>query len=1221
MCYQENDLVTRNCTEGEWSPAANELESCMNVLKVSDQDSCIFGFQQISENKSDYCFQVSPPTSWNYPCFSNGGASVITELDASETDSLIDLLIVSNISRYYWLPAKRPKIFHPVVWYIPGPNWGQTVKDNDHLRLQISFWKNCLALDVQQRSIITETCTENYPGLCFYQNNIHYRAVCPEGYHPFRYKPDNGTCYGIEKSDSEIGLTFHNFIDKKCHRPMRDDANSINRYIFTEIADHNNLPDSEWCWFKTLNIDGIEGNDWGTENLEGIINNVGVLGFINSSSLMTCMACETDVIYGETELMFEFNSQNNKIYLTVYFPSGLWKYDHDDKGIQCFSDAKGFVRVIDISLLPDMSLEREEDESSYEKVVYTVDLITNRSAQYWCEAHTFNFTFISTDKIIVNPKGQAVHVFSLTLYCYNITSEMQNVPDLTNILGVLTQTLNVKETLLMDVFELTNTYILALLHVHASVDNIYEDEAENILARYNMLMNDAIHNLPSVNCSFVNLTSSVYCLPTSTKSYASNLTLNWSLTPIGHISAPRQFCLQSNGLPVKRQCLGSYHLGGMWGRVEGECDDSYVPSETTTFLYNVGTGQVSDNDTASFLTEGLGFVLSGEGLIIPADIYYLSISLKQITFLAQNNKTCIDLGDVDNMAWVMNRVMSLEADYMRLAQTLNSTNVILNSVNDIIEMIAEKDLNDTMFNIGNQNTSLVDIDNAYQLAVEPQFIVQISYPEYSNVTGLAVHKLSSKDKFTDMIIKPLYANTTLEEVFAFENLEVATWLPKKLLMSLKANRNESEQETEQKKLLHIIVSVFKNDVVFQELNKKNHIINSHIVGISIPGYIPNLIYPIPLVFRRINQTRSKDMCGFWDFQSYNSTKSLGLWETKGCIPVKSHFDDKFSICKCYHLTHFSQLMPITSINDLNLDHFQIQNHTRALNIITLVGCFLSLCGVTGIWITAMIFSNWRRKAGTKVLLQLSTAIALPLIFIVVSNIDDKMFQKSIHSKLFEITEKYEILCVVLGALLHYSILASFVWMLITAVLQFVRYVRVLGISRPSRFMFKFALIGWGIPIIPVITILIINYESYIPNPSISKPMCYPKGIYFLLGVMLPVSIILLVNIILFILVLYSIARGSNDKMKSTDMDLVYAQFRLSIFLFFLLGLTWIFGIFSFTKNPLWSYLFCLTSTLQGFVIFIYFIICDPAARGMWVTLVKPSFSANSFRNSITSTTS
>ncbi|XP_050666760.1 adhesion G protein-coupled receptor E4-like [Leptidea sinapis] len=194
----------------------------------------------------------------------------------------------------------------------------------------------------------------------------------------------------------------------------------------------------------------------------------------------------------------------------------------------------------------------------------------------------------------------------------------------------------------------------------------------------------------------------------------------------------------------------------------------------------------------------------------------------------------------------------------------------------------------------------------------------------------------------------------------------------------------------------------------------------------------------------------------------------------------------------------------------------IPKNTKTLNIISLIGSFLSLSGIMGIWITATVFQAWRKKPGTKILINL-TVYNLGTIC---EGDENGIIRK-----------KMRVVCIILGALLHYSVLASFMWMLIAASLQFIRYVRVFGVYRPSRFMVKFTLIGWGIPVLPL---------------------------------------------------------------------------RLSIFLFFLLGLTWVFGLFSFSKNLIWSYLFCLTSTLQGFVLFVYFVICDPITRNLWVALLNSS---------------
>lgn len=1214
LCYLNDNLITRNCSNSSWIPSIDEIGPCLKVVKYFDLNSCPPGYYKISENSKDYCYQIGESVPWNYPCFASGGASVITDFTAAEIEHLLKTLIATNTSRYFWLPAQRQRLFNPVVWTIPGPNWGQRVLSSNFLRLCATFSKNCLLLDVEQGVLITESCSKNYPSLCFYMNDIHYPTRCPNGYHSFRFKPDNGTCYGIEKSDQ--GMSFNDFLDEKCKKPMFNSKYDLTRFIFKKISELNNLPNNVWCWLrappnKKSNNDTeyIRNNNsleiTGSSYLEGIINNAGVLSLLNSSALLSCMACEVEVINGQTEFMFEYNDIQNIIYLTVYYPSGLWKYDNNDKGIQCFSDAKGFVSVVDVNDIPLFDIKSTQkdgmDLGHVEKIVYAIDLVTDSSGQYWCEGHTVNFSFIATDKIIANPKGNKVHVFSLVIKYYILPDEVEDIANLTDLVNNVTNIYLAKKVLLMDIIDYSLDHMMILLHLHIAIEDDYEDEARNIQATFDTLKQKSELELPKYNYTFVNISSSVYCLPTTSIDV---ITLDWEMTLIGHISAPKQFCLQVNGLPVKRHCRGSYMLGGFWGEVEGHCDNTYEPSKTTTFLYNFVKTQIPNNYSSRFLTDGLNFVLGDTDIIIPADIYYLSVSLQQILDLAQENVSSIDIGDIENIAWVMDRMMILDFKYLHLAQTLNSTNVILDSVSDIIEIIAQKNLN--------ESTELSDV--AYEIAIQPQFVVLITYPQYNNITGIAIVKDTASFNFTDMSIRPLYKNTSLEEVLSIKNLEIATWLPEEMLDTMQINSNDTEENTTNIENFHIIITIFHNDAIFQELTTNKHVINSRIIGVSIPDYSSNLEYPIPLIFKQINQTTNY-FCGYWDFQPQQPNHIPGSWKKQGCFIVKIINDT--TVCECYHLTHFGQLLTIPD-NPNNEEFSIIKNHTRALNIITLVGSFLSLLGIIGIWITALVFGNWRKKAGTKVLLQLSTAIALPLVFILVFNLDYTMFKQV--NGMYVIVDHMKPACIVLGSLLHFSILASFMWMLITAILQFIRYVRVLGVRRPARFMFKFTLIGWGIPLLPVITTLALDAENYIPSSSIIKKICYPNGYYLIAGVLLPICIILLINITLFILVLHAISRGPDQKMKSTDMDLVGAQLRVSIFLFFLLGLTWIFGIFSFSNNLLWSYLFCLTSTLQGFVLFIYFVICDPKTRNLWISLMKPQFVSNSSRNSITSIT-
>lgn len=1218
LCINNETIITRNCTNDGWVPPLSEVLPCHTAVDHLNPSLCPPGFKTISYNNK-YCYQIVDPSPWQLPCFQSGGATVITELNENETITLLDSLSDTNY-KYFWLPAQRQKTFTPIVWVTPGPNWGRVIESNN-IRVKDSFFRNCLLLDVQKRTLLTDSCSKEYPSICFYTNGFHYSAQCPDRYHAFHYMLNSGKCYGIEKTKTK--LTFQEFLNSKCKTPMGNGQYwNLKRYFYSKISKVNEIRNDTWCWFASSINDSfnytLSTHVYSTDiisvtlpPLVNVIDSSGSIGVMSPLSTLPCMACETDMIYGKTEMIFEYNQEMQKLYLIIYFPSGLWKYDSNDKGVQCFSDAEGFSRVININYLSAAdNTDLPFNTTNSEKIVYLINLVTDRSARYWCEGHTKSFSLIKTEKIIVNPQGNQVHVFSLVLKLH--LSETSNIIfSISNLTNNINSIFNVKKVLVMDILEYNLDDIHVLIHLHVAIDT---DSEIGLNRKYETVGNlsfslkntldffkaTAQIEFPKFNYTYINMSSSVYCLPTSSMD---SIILHWDLTPIGHITAPTQFCLQANGLPVNRQCHGSYLFGSFWGKIEGQCDVTYKPSETTTFLFNFIHHETITNYVSKFITVCLGFILKDTEILIPADIYYLSLSFKYISDIAHQNISLIETGDIENIAWAMDRLMNVDKNNLRLAQTLNSTNAILEYTNNIIKLIAIS------------NTTLpqkATIKNTYQLAVQQRFIIQISYAKFTNITGLVVIKSGSSDNFTDMTIKPLYKNTTIKEVLLIKDLLIATWLPHYVMENLQIIKSDTNKTSKiiDKGML-VVINVYKDNSVFQELRRKSHTVNSPIVEVTVPGYTTYLEYPIPLIFRNINKIGLPKACGYWNFQSEKGNIP-GYWSKRGCI-LQSTIEE-LSLCECYHLTHFAQLLDIRTGQSSYHTMLDVK-HEKVLNIITLIGSFLSLLGIIGIWITATVFESWRKKTGTKVLLQLSISIALPLILIIVFNLDNSIIVESQGSHI--VPRNMIALCVGLGAIFHYSVLANFVWMLITAILQFIRYVRVLGVSRPSRFMIKLTIIGWGLPSIPVIIVLMIDYETYVPNPSSRRSFCYPNGLYMISGVVIPICMILFVNIILFLLVIKSISKSSD--MQATDRSLVCAQFRLSIFLFFLLGLTWIFGIASFSGKLIWSYLFCVTSSVQGFVLFIYFIICDPYTRNMWMAVMKPELTRS--RNSVTTISS
>ncbi|KAJ9594166.1 hypothetical protein L9F63_014422, partial [Diploptera punctata] len=151
---------------------------------------------------------------------------------------------------------------------------------------------------------------------------------------------------------------------------------------------------------------------------------------------------------------------------------------------------------------------------------------------------------------------------------------------------------------------------------------------------------------------------------------------------------------------------------------------------------------------------------------------------------------------------------------------------------------------------------------------------------------------------------------------------------------------------------------FNDDAAFIE---KGQTINSRIISVNA-----DTTNSVDILFKSWNSTGEK-RCVFWDFN-----KNGGGWNDSGCelvpSPSKNH-----DMCRCTHLTHFAEIISPPGNTDPDI----------VLDVISLVGCSLSLLGLLGIFVTGSIFWQWRAQIGNKILLHLSAAIALNLIIFLI----------------------------------------------------------------------------------------------------------------------------------------------------------------------------------------------------------------------------------------------
>ncbi|KAM3961846.1 uncharacterized protein ACR2FA_004170 [Aphomia sociella] len=318
-------------------------------------------------------------------------------------------------------------------------------------------------------------------------------------------------------------------------------------------------------------------------------------------------------------------------------------------------------------------------------------------------------------------------------------------------------------------------------------------------------------------------------------------------------------------------------------------------------------------------------------------------------------------------------------------------------------------------------------------------------------------------------------------------------------------------------------------------------------------------------------------CAYWQFLK-NDT---GYWSTDGCIFIKSTEPGTLDTCRCNHLTHFAEiLVPRTKFSDRN---------ENVLEILSLTGCFLSIFGIILIILTAIMFRSWRREFSNKIWLQLCIAlfyIAICFIIVVFAKFDG-----------------YNIPCMLVGILLHYSVLASFCWMLVAAIISYRRLVLVFT-REISHKLLRASAFSWGAPFAVVGILLSIEPHSYAGQFEEQYPsgsFCYPSGLGLWLAVYAPVTLMLLANWTLFVLIVRSVF-ASRRIQRHGDTNEALRCACVSCLLVFLFGLPWIFGLFAY--NVVAAYFYTCTVTLQGFVLFIFIVVGNQKTRDLWLNKLK-----------------
>ncbi|KAF6739204.1 G-protein coupled receptor 64 [Oryzias melastigma] len=317
---------------------------------------------------------------------------------------------------------------------------------------------------------------------------------------------------------------------------------------------------------------------------------------------------------------------------------------------------------------------------------------------------------------------------------------------------------------------------------------------------------------------------------------------------------------------------------------------------------------------------------------------------------------------------------------------------------------------------------------------------------------------------------------------------------------------------------------------------------------------------------------AEPLCVFLNYSS-------GNWSSNGCLTLWD--DDQHQVtCSCDHLTYFGVLLVLSTPSP---------EHQQILSYITLIGCGISL--------TALVFTVFLFFTHSKIRADDSRKIHINLVFaLILLNLHLLPNEKVATSSLPG-------LCLYMALALHYSLLATFSWMALEGFHLYLLIVKVFNIHT-NRYLLKISVIGWGVPAVIVSIVVSIKKEYYGLSTLNNSSLCYiTDGTVKQVTVMGLFGLLFVFNTVMFSITVRHLitSRHQNNfgpmkKNRTKDMGLL-------LFLITLLGIAWGFIFFSF--GPLVTpalYIFCILNSLQGFFIFIYFVLTlrkikDPTTTG------------------------
>ncbi|XP_062891738.1 adhesion G protein-coupled receptor E1-like [Mobula hypostoma] len=430
------------------------------------------------------------------------------------------------------------------------------------------------------------------------------------------------------------------------------------------------------------------------------------------------------------------------------------------------------------------------------------------------------------------------------------------------------------------------------------------------------------------------------------------------------------------------------------------------------------------------------------------------------------------------------------------------------------------------------------------------FVLQVKVPERNTASADQLVKLETQNNSFAIYWRTIAGENNTE--FQAVSLIVFKDLESLLSQAIKGGRPSQNNVSLNSKVIAVTIS---NKAVSSNLKEK---------------------FNLTLQLNQEKEVSQEPVCVYW-----SNTKKKSVWKSDGCERIDSN--QTHVTCQCNHLTSFAILMaPVKSVTD-----------DRHLEVITYIGLIISLFCLAA---SIAVFVNCKsiQNANTNLHKHLSITLFLAqFIFLIGMRI------------------KQPVVCALIAGCLHYLFLAVFIWMYLDSLQLFImsRNLTVTNYTRThiieQRYLYVSA---YAVPAVIVIISAAIYSKGYG-----SETACWLKHeLGFNWSFQGPVCFVILVNTVLLFVTLYLLRRHLNSrnkevsKLKETKSLTIKAAARM-----FVLGSTWIFGIFQVDKSTtVFSDLFVIINSLQG--LFVFLIYCVFNRRVVdefrkWLTSKQKSF--------------